>query len=94
MNVNVVVKPEVGGIAWCYGNLIMRNDMPMIETIIGIISEVGEDYIKIDKLDYKIPIYAVVYFTFGGIRTVNKNFDKSRMDKHVENELKKMRRKK
>jgi len=81
MYIHVVVKPEVGEIAYCFGILRPVNKLPFMEAIEGFIVEVDDDWIRVKNISYKIPIYRVVYYTFGGIRMANDEYDQERVDR-------------
>ena len=79
MFINIVAKPEIGGMVWCYGNIKIVNKYVMMENIVGKVEEVGEDYVRLNDFDRPIPFYAVASFTFGGIRIRNRGLDKKRI---------------
>ena len=83
MFINIVAKPEINGVVWCYGDVKIVDGNVLMESIVGIVEEVDEDYVKIYEIDKHIPHYAIVAFTFGGIRIQNRGFNKEKIKNKV-----------
>jgi len=78
---NIVVRPEVGETAWCFGKIRAVNGYPYMEEIQGCIEDANDEYVMVQDISYKIAIHRITDFTFGGVRTPNKKFDLERTDK-------------
>ena len=87
MFINIVTKPEIGGIAWCYGDVKIVDGNIFMESIVGIVEEVDEDNVKIHEIDRYIPHYAIAAFTFGGIRIRNRGFDRDKLQDRARRHL-------
>ena len=81
MFINVVVKPEVGEIAYLYGAIRAIGGYPHLESIDGKIVEVSNGDIRIKNMAGMHPIHRVLWYTFGGIPTTNKMYDAVRVAK-------------
>lgn len=77
------IEPSVGDVAFCYGNIIVRNGHPHIERIIGIIKEVKRNSYIIEDVDYEIPKYRVEKYLFGGIEMNNDEYDPTRINQEI-----------
>ena len=79
MFINIVVEPEVGGIASCHGKIRAINGYPHLEVITGKVETVLPNSIKMEDSSYNFPIHRVSWFTFGGIETRNSKYDAKRV---------------
>lgn len=81
------IEPKIGDVAFCYGNVVIRNGYPHIERIIGVIKKIKHNAYIIEDIDYEIPKYRVEKYLFGGIEMKNNEYNPVRINEEVIHEI-------
>lgn len=92
MYIDVTIKPEVGETAYCYGSIRAIGGYPHMETIIGVLDKVSDNFIKFEDNNIKYPIYRCIWFTFGGIEVRNERYDTKKITRDNDLMIKKLRK--